>query len=78
MLKGNSDLKSHLKSGKREGFLSKPDRLFLSLNKIALEEFQNLKKAFCEEPVLRYFHITKGIRLETYVSGKAIDSVLAK
>ena len=40
------------------------------------ESFQKLKKAFCKEPVLQHFDMSKPIRLETDASGKAIGGIL--
>ena len=47
---------------------------FLTPN--AKESFQKLKQAFCEEPVLQHFDVSKPIRVETDASGKAIGGVL--
>lgn len=40
------------------------------------ESFQKLKKAFCKEPVLQSFDMSKPIRLKTNSSDKAIEGVL--
>ena len=44
----------------------------------AKKSFQKLKKAFCKEPVLQHFDVSKPIRLETDASGKAIGGVLCQ
>ena len=48
------------------------------LTKKAKKSFQKLKKAFCEEPILQHFDISKLIRVETDASRKAIRGVLCQ
>ena len=48
------------------------------LTKEAKESFQKLKKAFCEEPVLQHFDVSKLIRVEIDASGKTIEGVLCQ
>lgn len=48
----------------------------LFLTPEAKKSFQKLKKAVCKELVLRYFAISKLIKLKTDTSGKAIEGVL--
>ncbi len=77
MLKTGPDSKSS-KPAKRSTVIPTPQGLASFLTKEVKEFFQRLKKAFCEEPVLQHFDVSKPIRLETDASGKAIGGVLCQ
>ena len=77
MLKTGPGPKSSKPVKKSTMTLFQPDSASF-LNPKAKESFQKLKMAFCEEPVLQHFNISKSIRLETDASGKAIGGVLCQ
>ena len=50
----------------------------LFLTKEVKESFQKLKKAFCEEPILQHFDVSKPIKVEIDASEKAIGNMLCQ
>ena len=66
------------KPTRRDADITTQNNLTTFLTEKVKESFQKLKKAFCKEPVLQHFYISKPIRVERDASGKVIEGVLCQ